>query len=114
LNIWVPKGNITLSKSIFLLTIILEQVRTINIIVIGSLNAAVDVRYPVYVALVLMWFICIPLTYFLGFHTPLGLVGVWLWLIADEGIRSILMLYRWNSGVWRSKGLVSVILSKID
>ena len=48
------------------------------------------------------------------FQTPLVLTGVWLWLIADEGLRSILMLYRWNSGVWRSKGLVSVTLSKID
>lgn len=106
---------ITLAKSIFLLTIVLELVRTINIIIIGSLNAAVDVRYPVYVAIVVMWFISLPLTYFLGFHTSLGLKGIWLGLIADEGIRSVLMLYRWSSGVWKSKGLVTPqSLSKID
>ncbi|WP_416825319.1 MATE family efflux transporter [Ectobacillus polymachus] len=108
---------ITLSKSIFLLTIILEIVRTINIIIIGSLNAALDVRFPVYVAIVVMWFISIPLTYFFGLHTSLGLKGIWLGLIADEGIRSALMLYRWSSGVWKRKSLVHVSpknLSEID
>ena len=94
---------ISLAKYVFLLTIILELLRTINIIIIGSLNAAIDVRYPVYVALVVMWFISIPLSYFLGLHTSLGLIGIWIGLIADEGIRSILMLYRWNSGIWKRK-----------
>ncbi len=97
---------ITLTKSIFLLTIVLEIVRTINIIIIGCLNAAVDVRFPVYVAIVVMWFICLPLTYFLGFYTSLGLIGIWLGLITDEAIRSVFMLYRWRSGVWKSKGLL--------
>ena len=71
---------ITLAKTLFLLTIFLELVRTINIIIIGSLNAALDVRFPVYVAIIVMWFISVPLSYFLGFHTRLGLTGIWIGL----------------------------------
>ena len=99
---------ITLAKTLFLLTIFLELVRTINIIIIGSLNAALDVRFPVYVAIIVMWFISVPLSYFLGFHTRLGLTGIWIGLIADEGIRSILMLYRWGSSRWKKISIMRI------
>ncbi|MDQ0232258.1 MATE family efflux transporter [Metabacillus malikii] len=89
-----------------LLTIILEPGRSFNMVLIGSLRAAGDIRFPTYVGILAMWGIAVPVAYTLGIHFELGLVGVWLAFIADEWVRGIIMLYRWRSRAWESKRIV--------
>nr|WP_090982824.1 MATE family efflux transporter [Paenibacillus sp. CF384] len=98
---------IAVGASILLLSIILEPGRVFNIVVINSLRAAGDAKFPVLMGVCSMWGICVPLSYYLGIHLEMGLIGVWISFTVDEWVRGLLMLARWKSGVWTKKAIVS-------
>ncbi|MBO1511662.1 MATE family efflux transporter [Metabacillus bambusae] len=89
--------------TLVLLTILLEPGRAFNMVLIGSLRAAGDIRFPTYMGILSQWGVSVPIAYILGIHFNLGLVGVWMAFIADEWIRGIIMLYRWKSRTWMTK-----------
>ncbi|PFA66435.1 MATE family efflux transporter [Bacillus sp. AFS015802] len=94
---------ISLGKTLIYLTIILEPGRSFNLVVINSLRAAGDVRFPVYMGILSMWGVSVTLSYILGIWFGLGLVGIWISFIADEWLRGIIMLKRWRSKAWIHK-----------
>lgn len=94
-----------LGKLILLVAIMGEFGRSINLIVGSSLRASGDARYVSTVGFVLMWFIALPLAWLLGLHFAYGLVGIWLATSLDECIRGVIGFKRWQSGVWRTKGI---------
>ncbi|MBM7660120.1 putative MATE family efflux protein [Bacillus mesophilus] len=98
---------IQVGGSLLLLSLILEPGRTFNLVVINSLRATGDARFPVLMAFISMWGISVPLSYFLGITLGLGLAGVWISFIVDEWLRGIIMYFRWKSRVWEKKILVS-------
>lgn len=81
---------------LFLLSLILEPGRTFNIIVISSLRATGDARFPFRMALVSMWGIAIPVAYLCGIHWGWGLVGIWCGFVMDEWVRGLTMFWRWR------------------
>lgn len=97
---------IAMGSTILLLSIILEPGRTFNLVVINSLRAAGDARFPVMMGVVSMWGIAVPFSYWLGIHLEMGLLGVWIAFTVDEWTRGLLMYLRWRSRVWQSKSLV--------
>ncbi len=105
---------IKLGSMLILLTIILEPGRSFNLVVISALRAAGDVKYPVIVGIFSMWGVAVGLSYLLGIHFGLGLVGVWIAFISDEWLRGLLMLRRWRSKAWLSKSFVEPKLSKVE
>jgi putative MATE family efflux protein len=98
---------IELGSTLILLTIILEPGRSFNLVLISSLRAAGDVKFPVYMGILSMWGVSVTLSYFLGIYLGLGLVGIWIAFIADEWLRGLLMLWRWRSKVWVKKSFVA-------
>jgi putative MATE family efflux protein len=97
---------IAMGSSILILSILLEPGRTFNLVVINSLRAAGDARFPVLMGILSMWGIAVPLAYWLGIVMKMGLLGVWVAFAADEWVRGLLMYLRWKSRVWQSKALV--------
>lgn len=97
---------ITLGASIFLLSLVLEPGRTFNTVVINSLRAAGDARFPVMMGVLSMWGISVPLAYLLGVHLGFGLIGIWIAFVVDEWLRGTIMLLRWRSRAWEKKALV--------
>ena len=97
---------ITLGTTLILLTIILEPGRAFNLVVINSLRAAGDVKYPVYIGILSMWGVAVTLSYVLGIVFGLGLIGVWIAFIVDEWLRGLLMLRRWRSKKWEQMSFV--------
>ncbi|WP_433944654.1 MATE family efflux transporter [Paenibacillus sp. SN-8-1] len=97
---------IAAGAGIFLLSIVLEPGRTFNIVIINSLRAAGDARFPVLMGVISMWGVSVPLAYFLGVHLGIGLLGIWIAFAVDEWLRGILMLLRWRSRAWEKKALV--------
>lgn len=91
---------ISIGSTLILLTIILEPGRAFNLVVINSLRAAGDVKYPVYIGVLSMWGIAVTLSYILGVVFGLGLIGVWIAFIIDEWLRGLLMLKRWKTKKW--------------
>jgi putative MATE family efflux protein len=97
------EGILEIGGILVLLTILLEPGRAFNMVLIGSLRATGDIRFPTYMGIISMWGISVPIAYILGIHFDLGLVGIWIAFIADEWIRGIIMLYRWKSRAWMTK-----------
>jgi putative MATE family efflux protein len=98
---------ILLGKQIMLLSILLEPARACNMVLISSLNAAGDVKFPVIVGLVSMWGISVPLAYMFGNVFHMGLVGIWLAFAIDEWIRAFMMLHRWWRRSWQKEDILA-------
>ena len=97
---------ISIAKGVFLVEIVLETARAVNMILVGSLNASGDVKFPLFCSLIVLWVISLPFSYSLAIVFKFGLIGVWIAYAIDEALRSILMIYRWYSGVWKTKSVV--------
>ncbi|MDR0271632.1 MATE family efflux transporter [Paenibacillus sp.] len=97
---------IRMGAQVLLLSILLETGRTVNIVIINSLRASGDARFPVYMGLLSMVCMSLPLGYFLIFRLHLGLAGVWLAIAADEWTRAVIMYFRWKSRAWERYALV--------
>jgi putative MATE family efflux protein len=93
--------------TLILLTIILEPGRAINMVIINALRAAGDVKLPVYLGIASMWGVAVPVSYFLGLHLEMGLIGIWIAFIVDEWLRGVIMYWRWRSKKWQNKALVT-------
>lgn len=106
MQLFTPNQEIiALTKKLFMLSILLELGRATNIIVISSLNATGDVRFPFICGIIVMWIVSLPFSYLLGVYIGWGLVGVWIAYIIDEGLRALLMYRRWHSRVWTTKSV---------
>ncbi len=97
---------VAMATQLFFISLILEPGRTFNIVVINSLRATGDARFPLMMALISMWGLAIPLGWYLGLHLGWGLIGIWLALAADEWTRGLAMYWRWKSRRWEKKVLI--------
>ena len=98
-------GIIAIAKTVLLVEIALELGRTINVVIIKSLQAAGDVRFPVIMGVVSMWGVMVPVGYLFGVHLGLGLAGLWIGIACDECLRCVIMYIRWRKGYWRGRAL---------
>lgn len=98
---------IELGSVILFISVILEFGRTTNIVVINSMKAAGDVKFPTMLAIFSMWGISVLLAYILGVVLEMGLVGVWIGMAADEIFRGVVVLIRWIRGSWRGKRIIT-------
>ena len=86
--------------------IFLEVGRTANIFAGSTLRATGDVFYPFVVGVIFQWSVAVGVSYFIGIPLGFGLVGMWVGFALDENIRGIILMRRWRSGKWRTKGFV--------
>ncbi|HHX17335.1 MAG TPA: MATE family efflux transporter [Clostridium sp.] len=96
---------IDLGSTLLLLSIFLEPGRVFNVVIINSLRAAGDVKFPVVMGVFSMWGVAVLLSFTLGLKLGLGLMGVWIALGCDEWCRGLMMLFRWKSRAWQNMSL---------
>ena len=87
----------------------LEIGRTANIFATGTLRATGDTVYPFVVGVIFQWSVDVGLSYVIGIPLGFGLVGMWVGFALDENIRGVILLHRWKSGKWRTKGFVKEV-----
>ena len=80
--------------------IVLEPGRVFNLVVINSLRATGDARYPVLMGALSMWGVLVFGSWLLGTHFNLGLTGVWIAMTLDEWLRGLMMYRRWRQRKW--------------
>ncbi len=80
--------------------LILEPGRVFNIVVINSLRATGDARFPVLMGACSMWGVLVPLSWVLSQWTPLGVFGIWIAFVCDEWLRGLMMYRRWRGRGW--------------
>lgn len=83
--------------------VFVEPGRAMNIVLMNSLKSAGDVRFPVIIGIISMWGMSVSLSYLLGVHYGLGLLGIWLAQAVDEWLRA---LRRWLSKSWERRAKV--------
>ena len=84
----------------------IEFGRSLNLIYVGALKGAGDVRFPVLYGIFSNWTFMVLGSYILGLKCGLGLVGFWLGIGTDETTRGLVMLLRWKSRRWQKHALV--------
>ena len=97
---------LSLAHNVLLVEIFLELGRAVNIVMVGCLQAAGDIRTPMLVGIFGMWLCAVPLSYLFGIYWGWGLVGIWVAMAVDEILRGLLFVYRWYSGKWKNKKLI--------
>jgi len=97
---------IKLGALLLFMTIILEPGRAFNLVMINSLRAAGDVKFPVYIGIIVMWGVGVTTAWFFAIYLGLGLTGIWISFICDEWLRGIFMLRRWKQRNWASMSFV--------
>lgn len=83
----------------------LETGRVFNIIIIRSLHAAGDIRFPAMVGIISPLVVAVSLAWILGIALGYGLAGIWAANGIEEWIRGLTMLFRWRSRKWEDKKL---------
>lgn len=97
---------IQLAKKIMFVEIFLELGRAVNLVMVRSLQAAGDIRFPIVLSIFCEWLLAVGLSYYLGIVLGYGLVGVWIAMACDEIFRGIIVIIRWKTGIWRTKNLI--------
>jgi len=87
-------------KLLLLMTIFLEPGRSFNIILISALRSVGDVRFPVYLGMIVMWGVGLPVAWIFGITFDLGLIGIWISFTVDEWLRGLLIYRRWTNRSW--------------
>lgn len=95
-----------LGHQIMIIAIFLEFGRTSNLVIINSLKASGDVKFPTFLGIASNWGCSVICGYILGIVCGLGLAGIWIALAADEILRGIVVAIRWKRGTWRGKSVV--------
>ena len=93
---------------VLVVDVFLEIGRTANIFASSTLRATGDTVYPFIVGVIFQWSVAVGLSYFIGIPLGYGLVGMWIGFALDESIRGVILMRRWRSGKWKTKGFVKV------
>ena len=97
-----------LGKTILLIDIFLEIGRAVNTTMVYCLQGCGDVKFPMILGITCMWGIATLFSYIFGIHMGYGLIGIWIAMTLDEGVRAVLFIYRWFKGKWRTKNLIQI------
>ncbi len=104
---------IAIGKQLLFMEIFREFGSTFNVVIIRSLQAAGDVRFPVFIGILSMWGVMVPLAYLFGVHFGLGLLGLWIGVACDELVRAVIVFFRWKKGYWRGRALAGVNAAEV-
>lgn len=72
----------------------------------NALRATGDAKYTMIAGITSMWLFRVLCSYFLAVVCSLGILGVWLGMFVDWGVRSMLFVTRFLSGKWEQKKVI--------
>jgi Na+-driven multidrug efflux pump len=89
-----------LLASILAIELLAGQGRALNVLVTGGLRAAGDVLFTAKTSIYINVLAGTVLAWLLGIHFGFGLPGIWLGYMADECLRGLVVLVRWQWRWW--------------
>ncbi|MCP9450739.1 MAG: MATE family efflux transporter [Nitrospira sp.] len=81
---------------------VLQIPLALTMVLAGSLRGAGDTRFILWATTAGMWGVRVPLAFIFGIWLKLGVVYVWMAMIADWSVRMALLLWRYQSERWRA------------
>jgi putative MATE family efflux protein len=91
---------------LLLVGLLLEPLRSLSTMTGYALKATGDAVFPAAWSIVATWAVAIPFAYYFGLKLEYGIVGLWLGLVIDEGVRGGINYYRWLSNKWMKMGIL--------
>ena len=68
----------------------------IQAIVLAALRGLQDVIVPTYITFVAYWIIGFPISYYLGLHTELKTIGIWIGLLISLSLSALMLFFRFQ------------------
>jgi MATE family multidrug resistance protein len=90
------KEVIAIAAKLLLVAAVFQISDGIQVVVLGALRGLQDVKIPMYITFVAYWVIGFPISYYLGEHTSLKAVGVWIGLLAGLSFAAIFLYIRFH------------------
>lgn len=87
---------ITIAAKLLLVAAVFQISDGIQVVVLGALRGLQDVKIPMYLTFVAYWVIGFPISYYLGEHTSLKAVGVWIGLLAGLSFAAFFLYIRFH------------------
>ena len=107
IGIFTKNGEIIeMVSKVLIISILLEFGRSLNLIYVGALKGAGDIRFPVLYGMFSNWCIMVLGAWILGIKLGYGIYGCFFGIGLDETTRGFVMLLRWKSKRWMTKALV--------
>lgn len=85
---------ISITAQLLLIAAIFQLSDGIQVVVLGALRGLQDVKVPMYITFVAYWMIGFPISYYLGIHTSLKAVGIWIGLLAGLTAAALFLYIR--------------------
>lgn len=90
---------------IFLLSFLAEPLRTTNIIIGSALRSTGDATFTSVSSIAVIWLFSIPLAYVLAIPMQMGIFGLLIAAVIDEGLRALIKRWRWRQRKWENYGV---------
>lgn len=68
-----------------------------QVVLLGALRGLQDVKIPTLITFVAYWVIGFPISYYLGIHTDLGNIGIWIGLLSGLTVAAVFLYFRFNN-----------------
>ncbi|MBI5001454.1 MAG: MATE family efflux transporter [Euryarchaeota archaeon] len=68
----------------------------------GALRGAGDTRWPLVASAIGIYAVRLPLSVFIGIYLGIGIMGAWLAFIIEYYVRSVVILWRFRRGSWKT------------
>jgi Na+-driven multidrug efflux pump len=91
---------IRLAAGVILVLGFIQPFQTSGIVLAGSLRGAGDVRYVAFTMLISVAIMRPALAYLMVFPLGIGLLGAWLAMVIDQGLRFFILHIRFTRGKW--------------
>lgn len=85
-----------LAGELMLIAAIFQISDSIQVVALGALRGLQDVFYPTLYTFISYWVVGFPISYYLGMHTNLGSMGIWIGLLAGLSVAALTLLWRFN------------------
>ena len=79
-----------------------EPFMALSVILAGALQGAGDTKGVMWIIMIAMWFIRLPLAYFLAVAMDYGAMGAWMAMITSMIIQGLLITRRFHKGKWKT------------
>lgn len=88
---------VAIASNLILIAAIFQISDGIQVVVLGALRGLQDVKVPMYITFVAYWVIGFPISIYLGLHTELKAIGIWIGLLSGLSVAAILLYIRFNN-----------------
>ncbi|TDX48409.1 MATE family efflux transporter [Orenia marismortui] len=92
---------VSIAKPAMKISILMQPVFAILMVISGALRGAGDTKWTMYITAIGNWGVRMVLSLLLGYYLGYGLIGFWIAMVIDIGVRTVLIMWRYSSDKWQ-------------